>query len=69
VLRGDGSLEAWVTSRAVEGAANRALETMLATRLGVPRSSIALVRGARSRYKLVELPLDLAAIRRALSGD
>lgn len=49
------TLEVWVTARAVEGAANRAVETALATALGVRRSAVRLVAGERARDKLVEV--------------
>lgn len=39
----------------VDGAANTALLRFLATRLGVPRSRIALVRGAASRHKWIRV--------------
>lgn len=40
-----------VRERAVEGAANEACIRALAEALGVPRSNVSLVRGARSREK------------------
>ncbi|MFQ5689134.1 MAG: DUF167 domain-containing protein [Gemmatimonadota bacterium] len=39
----------------VEGAANEALLRFLSKRLRVPRSSVRIVRGGRSRDKLVEV--------------
>lgn len=51
----------------VEGAANAELVKFLAKRLGVPRSSVRLVRGARSRNKVVEVTgVDEARVRAAL---
>lgn len=41
-----------VRERAIEGAANDACIKAIAERLGVAPSSIALVRGARGRFKL-----------------
>lgn len=41
-----------VTAAPADGAANRAVEAVLAAACGVPRSSVALVRGAASRDKL-----------------
>ncbi|MGZ8312297.1 MAG: DUF167 domain-containing protein [Allosphingosinicella sp.] len=40
----------------VEGAANLALVELLAARLGVPRSSVRIVSGDKSRIKVVALP-------------
>jgi len=48
-------LHVWVTARAVEGAANRALLEALARALGVRRSAVTLVAGERGRDKVVEV--------------
>ena len=66
-LREDGALEVWVMAPAVEGRATAALLALLAARLGLRPRDVALVRGERSRQKLVELPLEAAAVRRALA--
>ncbi|GEL94551.1 DUF167 domain-containing protein [Cellulomonas composti] len=50
-----------VTARAVDGAATEAALAALADALGVRRREVALVRGATSRDKLVEVPDDAAA--------
>ena len=47
----EGRLRVRVSSPPVEGAANERLIRILADVLGVPRSSIALTRGAKSRDK------------------
>ena len=47
----DGVLALRVRERAIEGAANEACIRALAQALGVPRSHISLVAGARSRHK------------------
>ncbi len=44
-----------VTAPPVEGRANRACAEVLARRLGVPPSSVVIVRGASSRQKLIEV--------------
>lgn len=51
VWNGD-SLHVWVTAPAHEGKANQALAAALAGALGVPRSRVELLRGARSRSKV-----------------
>jgi len=42
-----------VAAPPVDGAANDALERLLAERLGVPRSSVAVAAGAAARSKVV----------------
>jgi uncharacterized protein (TIGR00251 family) len=51
----DGVLNVRVAAPAVEGRANEALCRLLAKRLRVPRSSVTIVRGHRSRDKLIEI--------------
>jgi len=52
----DGAtLEVWVTAPAVEGLANRAVLEAVAAWAGVRPSAVALVSGARSRSKVVEI--------------
>ena len=50
-----GSIKARLTAPPVDGAANEALVALLAERLGVPRRTITIVRGATSRHKTVEI--------------
>ncbi|HUJ45031.1 MAG TPA: DUF167 domain-containing protein [Opitutaceae bacterium] len=50
-----GALKVKIHAPAVEGRANEALTEFLAERLGVPRRAVALVRGDRSRRKLVQI--------------
>lgn len=50
-----GALKARITASPVEGAANEALIALLARRLGLPKRSISIVRGATSRQKIVEI--------------
>jgi len=65
-LEGD-LLRARVTAPPVEGRANEALLRLLAEALGVPKSSLRIVRGQRSREKLVEIEgLDAAEVKRRL---
>jgi uncharacterized protein (TIGR00251 family) len=68
VLGLDGDvLRARVTAPPVEGRANEALLRLLADVLGVPRASLRIVRGQRSREKVVAVDgLDAAELRRRL---
>ena len=52
--REDGVLALKVTAPALEGRANRAVEELLAERLGLRRSQVKVARGATSRLKQVE---------------
>ena len=56
----DGLLVVTVHAPAADGAANRELIAVLAGALGVPRSAVSIVRGQRSRSKLVAVA-DLTA--------
>jgi uncharacterized protein len=68
-VRGD-ALIVRVTAPPVEGRANTAVCKLLAKRLGVAPGSVAVVRGAGSRDKLVEIEgLDEDELRRALKAD
>ena len=53
----EASYEVKVDARAEGGRANRRLVELLSEHLQVPRSRIAIVTGARSREKLVEVLL------------
>ena len=50
-----GVLKARLTAPPVDGAANDALVTLLAHRLGLPKRSISIAHGATSRQKIVEI--------------
>ncbi|MBL8577611.1 MAG: DUF167 domain-containing protein [Mesorhizobium sp.] len=65
-VQADGAVHLAARVRAVpdKGAANAALERLLAGGLGLPRSSVAIIGGSTSRLKTVRLtgnPDDLAA--------
>lgn len=65
----DGALLVRVTAPPVDGRANAALCKLLAKRLGVAPSHVAVVRGASSRDKVVRVEgLDEAAVRAALTA-
>jgi uncharacterized protein len=51
----DGVLIVRVTAPPEGGKANSAVAEVIAAALGVPKSAVALVRGASSRAKLVEI--------------
>ncbi len=64
----DGVLRARVTAPPVDGKANRALCKLVAKRAGVAPSRVSVVRGEKSRTKLVRVEgIDPAALRRALA--
>ena len=50
-----GDLKVKVHAPALDGRANGALCEFLAQELGLPRGAVALVRGAKSRSKLLEV--------------
>jgi uncharacterized protein (TIGR00251 family) len=56
--RGQRVLKVAVTAPPVDGAANQALIALLAKRLKVAKSSVALVSGATARIKRLALPAD-----------
>ena len=61
-------LKARLTAPHVDGAANEALIALLAERLGVPRRTISIVRGATSRQKTLEIAgLSLEDIHQKIS--
>jgi uncharacterized protein YggU (UPF0235/DUF167 family) len=51
-----GKLVIKVRAKPTDGKANEALLSLLAGALGIPASRLALLRGASSREKLVQLP-------------
>ena len=64
----DGWLVARVTAPAHEGRANKALCRLVAKRLGIAPSRVAIVRGARSREKLLHIDgMDRTAVDAALA--
>jgi uncharacterized protein (TIGR00251 family) len=51
----DGVLTVRVRAPAIEGRANEALRRLLAKRLGVSRSAVTVIRGHRSRDKVIQI--------------
>ena len=65
--RDDGLIVARVTAPAHEGRANEALRRLVAKQLRTAPSNVAIVRGARSREKLIRVDgMDQAAVDAAL---
>ena len=64
----DGALVVRVGERAVDGRATEAALSALASALGVRRREVALVTGATSRTKAVDVPDGCAAAVVALTG-
>jgi uncharacterized protein (TIGR00251 family) len=63
------ALRVRVTAAPVDGRANRAVGALLAEALGVPPSSVELVRGASGRDKLFRIPgLSPEELRARLKG-
>ena len=68
-LKPDGTLVVRVSAPPVDGRANAALERAVADALRVAPSRVTLVRGVRSRDKLVQVDgLDAGAVRERLAG-
>ena len=53
----DDGLLVYLSERPVEGQANQALEQILAKHFGVAKSRVAVIKGAKSRIKIVEVDL------------
>lgn len=63
----DGVLRVSVAAAPVEGQANAALCKLIAKRAGIARGRVSVIRGERSREKVVRIEgLELAELRRAL---
>lgn len=50
-----GRLKVWVTAPAVEGKANKAVQETLAEFFQISKSRIRIIRGEKSREKVVEV--------------
>ena len=63
------ALKVKVHAPALEGRANDALLEFLAGKLGLPRRAVTLVRGDKSRHKVVRITgLDLAGVKALLAS-
>ncbi len=63
------ALKVYLRTPPVEGKANRALESFLAERLGVPVGDVEVVAGHTSRHKVVRVQGIAPAQVRALAGE
>jgi uncharacterized protein (TIGR00251 family) len=54
-VRREGVLQVRVKASPVDGKANEALRRLIAKRAGVPKSQVTIVRGERSRQKLLAI--------------
>ena len=70
IVEPDGRIRVALTAPPVEGAANEALRAFLAKRLGIPRGSVRVVRGEKSRDKTVALTgVTPDRVRQALGAE
>ncbi|HVI05906.1 MAG TPA: DUF167 domain-containing protein [Sphingomicrobium sp.] len=60
---GRSELEIRVAEAPAEGAANQAVEKLLASALGIRRSEVSIIKGLTSRHKRVAIPYDLDEVR------
>lgn len=51
-------IKIWVNKKPVEGEANEEVIKIIASHYGVPRSSVKILLGHRSKQKVVEIPDD-----------
>lgn len=65
-----GALKVKVHAPALDGRANEALLEFLAAELGLPKRAVTLVRGEKSRHKVVRLEgVTLAQVKAGLSAS
>ena len=62
------AFQARVRALPEDGAANKALEELVARWLGVPKRSVSLVTGGKSRLKSLRIAGDLMALDRHVAG-
>ena len=67
LAEGQAVLRARVRATPTKGAANAALEALLASTLGVPKSAVAVVAGGTGRLKTVRVAGDAASLLAALA--
>ena len=64
---GREELEIRVSAPPADGEANEAVIKLLSKRLGLSKSSVAIVSGDMARHKRISLPLDEAEVRQLLA--
>ncbi len=65
----EGTLKVRLTAPPVDGAANEALLTLLAQRLGLPKRDIHIIQGAAGRHKTIEITgMTSQAIEQKIKG-
>ena len=65
---GRQELEVRVAEAPADGAANTAVEKVLAKALGISRSEVTIISGHSIRHKRVGVPFDLDEVRRRLGA-
>ena len=65
---GRQELELRVGEAPADGAANAAIEKLLARALGLSRSEVTIISGHSSRHKRVGVPFDLDEVRRRIGA-
>ena len=65
---GREELEIRVAEAPADGAANMAVEKLLAKALGLSRSEVTIIAGHSSRHKRVGVPFELDEVRRRLGA-
>ena len=69
IVEPDGRIRIALTAPPADGAANRALKAFLAKTLGMRKSAVGVIRGHRSREKIVALSgVTLEQVQERLSG-
>ena len=64
----DGALRVRIAAPALDGRGNAALCAWLAARLGVAQRAVSVVRGEKSRRKLVRVDLPAAQVRERIEA-
>lgn len=65
----DGSFKIKLTAPAVEGKANKALQQLLAKKIGVAKTNIAIIFGEKGREKVIKIQgLSMDEVNKKLSG-
>ena len=65
---GREELEVRVAAAPADGAANEAVERLLAEALRLPKSSVTIASGHRSRHKRIRVDLGAGELRKRLAG-